>query len=87
MPDGRLLDDALLTPLKEGMIRFRYVILAGEGISGYRLCTWVSFVTVVPYIAAVGLVLLAAGVLVAAVMDMIPPLVGLLCQTYVFYES
>jgi len=44
-------------------------------------------VTVVPYIAAVGLVLLAAGVLVAAVMDMIPPLVGLLCQTYVFYES
>jgi hypothetical protein len=85
----QLLDDAVLTPLREGATKFRLITQATGpvGIDGYRLCTWVSFVTVVPYMAAIGALTLVAGVLIVAAMDMLPPLVALVCQTYVFYES
>lgn len=85
----QLLDDAVLTPLREGATKFRLITQATGpvGIDGYRLCTWVSFVTVVPYMAAIGALTLVTGVLIVAAMDMLPPLVALVCQTYVFYES
>jgi len=87
----QLLDDTMLVPLQEGMARFQLVTTARgqqQGIiAGYRLCTWVSFVTVVPYFALLGAVALVGGVLIVAAMDMLPPLVGLVLQTYVFYES
>ena len=86
----QLLDDTMLVPLQEGMTRFRLVTTARgqqQVIAGYRLCTWVSFVTVVPYLALLGAVALVGGVLIVAAMDMLPPLVGLVLQTYVFYES
>jgi hypothetical protein len=37
--------------------------------------------------AAIGALTLVTGVLIVAAMDMLPPLVALVCQTYVFYES
>ena len=82
-----LFDEHVGEPLKRGMARFLTIIGRGDDLAGYRLCTWVSFITVVPVLALVGSVFLIGGVLLAAGMDLLPPLIGLLCQSYVFYES
>jgi hypothetical protein len=81
------LDDLLLAPLQRSMARFQSILRKGEDIGAYQLCTWVSFITVVPVLALLGSALLLVGVLTVAIMDLLPPFVGLVCQSYVFYES
>jgi len=82
-----VLDDNLLTPLQQAMTRFEPLIASGANLDGHRLCTWVSFITAVPVLALVGSVFLIGGVLVVACMDLLPPLIGFVCQSAVFYES
>ena len=82
-----VLDDNLLTPLQQAMARFEPLIASGADLDGHRLCTWVSFITAVPVLALVGSVFLIGGVLVVAGMDLLPPLIGFVCQSAVFYES
>jgi hypothetical protein len=69
------------------MARFEPLIASGADLDGHRLCTWVSFITAVPVLALVGSVFLIGGVLVVAGMDLLPPLIGFVCQSAVFYES
>jgi hypothetical protein len=42
---------------------------------------------VVPVLFLAGSALLVGGVLVAVIADLLPPLIGLVCQSAVFYES
>ena len=81
------LDDLILRPAQLAMARFQLVVQRNEDLAAYRLCTWVSFITVVPILALLGSFLLVLGVLIVAAMDLLPPLVAFVCQTYVFYES
>jgi hypothetical protein len=81
------LDSLILKPVQLAMGRFQLVLRGGEDLAAYRLCTWVSFVTVVPVLALLGSFLLVLGVLIVAAMDLLPPLVAFFCQTSVFYES
>jgi hypothetical protein len=80
------LDALLWDPAREAMARFQPVIRGGSA-AGHRLCTWVSFVTVVPIVV----LLLASATIVTAVglaaIDLLPSLVALLCQAFVFYEA
>jgi hypothetical protein len=80
------LDALLWNPAREAMARFQTVIRGGSS-AGHRLCTWVSFVTVVPLVA----LLLASATIVTAVglaaVDLLPSLVSLMCQAFVFYEA
>ena len=82
-----ILDDLLWTPAREAMARFSNIIQRGDDLAGHRLCTWVSFITSVPVIALIGSFALVSGALVAAVMDMLPPMISLVCQAAVFYEA
>jgi hypothetical protein len=82
-----ILDDQLWTPAREAMDRFSNIIQRGDDLAGHRLCTWVSFITSVPVIALIGSFALVGGALVAAVMDMLPPMISLVCQAAVFYEA
>jgi hypothetical protein len=81
------LDENLVTPLQQAMARFEPLIASGANLDGHRLCTWVSFITAVPVLALLGSVFLVGGVLVVACMDLLPPLIGFVCQSAVFYES
>jgi hypothetical protein len=81
------LDENLVTPLQQAMARFEPLIASGANLDGHRLCTWVSFITAVPVLALLGSVFLIGGVLVVACMDLLPPLIGFVCQSAVFYES
>jgi hypothetical protein len=86
-PSGvALLDENLWNPAREAMARFQRVVAAGD-LAGHRVCTWVSFVTVIPILA---LLLSASAILVADVLaglDVLPSLVMLVCQAVVFYET
>ena len=86
-PSGvALLDENLWNPAREAMARFQRVVAAGD-LAGHRVCTWVSFVTVIPILA---LLLSASAILVAVVLaglDVLPSLVMLVCQAVVFYET
>ena len=82
------LDDLILIPLTQGMARFQgRIAFKTLNLDGLRVCTWVSFVSVTPLLALFGSFLLVAGVLVVAAMDLLPALVALVCQAFVFYES
>ena len=82
------LDELVWTPLTQGMAAFQARTRAkGLNLDGFRVCTWVSFVSVTPLLALLGSLLLIAGVLVIAAMDLLPALVALVCQAFVFYES
>jgi ABC-type proline/glycine betaine transport system permease subunit len=63
------------------------VITSGRNLAGHRLCTWVSFITAVPVLALLGSAVLLISAVFIAVVDMLPPLIALVCQTYVFYEA
>ena len=81
-----LLDENLWTPAREAMARFQKVIQGGD-LAGHRVCTGVSFVTVIPILA---LLLSATAIFTAVVLaalDTLPTLVTLVCQAVVFYET
>lgn len=81
-----MIDSLVWSPLRIAANQFNAVI-ATEELAGHRLCTWVSFVTTTPALAAVvlGFVLLSA--LVAALLDLVPLIVAFVCQMYIFYGS
>ena len=79
-------DTLLWKPFQESLGKFHTIVQSGD-LSGHRLCTWVSFITVVPVLAAViGLLVLAAA-LATALLDLFPALVTFISQLYVFYET
>ena len=80
-------DEYVLEPIRVAVGRAESTILYSESLAGHRLCTWVSFITTVPALALVGLASVVATALAIAAMDMLPPLVDLVCQTAVFYET
>jgi hypothetical protein len=82
-----VLDEYVLEPLRTATGRAKSTIQLLDSLAGHRLCTWVSFITAVPVLAAAALVSVAATALVIAAMDMLPSLVDLVCQTAVFYEA
>jgi hypothetical protein len=79
-------DDLLWDPARESMRAFQQVIRSGD-VAGHRLCTWVSFVTVVPLLALLASATVLAAALVVTILDLLPTLVTLVCQALVFYES
>ena len=82
-----LFDEQIRTPWQQAVQRSLGVIAGGVGLDGHRLCTWVSFITAVPVLFLIASAFVIFGVLVAVVMDLLPPLIGLVCQSAVFYES
>jgi hypothetical protein len=80
------LDDLLWDPAREAMARFQPVLESGD-VAAHRLCTWVSFVTVVPILAALVTAVLALFAALGAALELLPALLGLVCQAAVFYES
>ena len=79
-------DTLLWKPFQESLGKFHTIVQSGD-LSGHRLCTWVSFITVVPVLAAViGLLVLAAA-LATALLDLFPALVTFISQLHVFYET
>ena len=86
-PSGLVfLDTWLWDPLRTAMAR-AYQRVLYEDPTPHRVCTWVSFIWVVPLLALVVGVLVVAGAVLAFVFDLLPSLVTFLCQLYVFYES
>lgn len=79
--------DPLWTPLQSSMVHFGKVVRSGRGLAGHRLCTWVSFVTATPVLALLVTSVVVASALAVMVIDMIPPVVALFCQLYVFYTT
>jgi len=82
-----LLDEQIREPWQQAVRRSLALIDAGEALDGHRLCTWVSFITVVPVLFLITSVFVILAVLINAVMDLLPPLIALVCQSAVFYES
>ena len=86
-PSGLVfLDTWLWDPLREAMAR-AYQRVMYEDTTPYRVCTWVSFIWVVPLLALVVAIVVVAGAVLAFVCDLLPSLIAFLCQLYVFYES
>lgn len=81
-----LLDENLWTPAREAMARFQKVIQGGD-LAGHRVCTGVSFVTVIPILALVLSTTAIFTAVVLAALDTLPTLVTLVCQAVVFYET
>jgi hypothetical protein len=79
--------DALVwIPMLDALARANAVVRSG-GLAGHRLCTWVSFILVVPALAlAIGVIVVASAVL-TGVLDLLPALVAFLGQLFVFYDS
>lgn len=79
-------DTLVWKPFVESLEKF-HTIVESQDLSGHRLCTWVSFITVVPILAVVVAVLVLAAALTTALLDLFPVLVTFLSQLYVFYET
>jgi hypothetical protein len=79
-------DSLVWQPMLDALAQAHAAVLAG-GLAGRRLCTWVSFIMVVPVLAlAIGGLVVASAVL-TGLFDLLPALVAFLGQLYVFYES
>jgi len=83
----QVVDENLWAPMQQAIARSLLVITSGRNLAGHRLCTWVSFITAVPVLALLGSAVLLISAVFIAVVDMLPPLIALVCQTYVFYEA
>ena len=79
-------DSLVWKPMLESLAQAHAAVLAGE-LAGHRLCTWVSFIMVVPVLAlTIGAIVVASAVL-TGLFDLLPALVAFLGQLYVFYDS
>lgn len=84
-----VLDAAVWGPLRAAIARFERVVSTPgpAGLAGYRLCTWVSFVTATPALAALGAGAVLAGAACMALLDLLPASLAFAGQMYVFYTS
>ena len=84
-----LLDTLLWTPLHDALGRSDTLVTTTEPshLAGYRLCTWVSFITTVPILALAGAALVLASAVCFAALDLIPPALAFTAQLYVFYTA
>ena len=84
-----VLDAVAWTPVREAVARFERVVSAPgrEGLAGHRLCTWVSFVTATPALAALGGGVVLASAACMAALDLVPSTVAFVGQLYVFYTA
>ena len=80
-------DENLWIPFRQSVDRFLPLIASGRDLAGHRLCTWVSFITVVPVLFLAGSAFLIGGVLVGVFTDLLPSVITVVCQSAVFYES
>jgi hypothetical protein len=84
-----VLDAAVWGPLRAAIARFERVVSTPgpAGLAGHRLCTWVSFVTATPALAALGAGAVLAGAACMAMLDLLPASLAFMGQMYVFYTS
>lgn len=84
-----LLDALVWTPLHDALARSDTVVntATSEHLAGYRLCTWVSFITTVPVLAVAGAAAVLASAVCIATLDVIPSTVTFAAQLYVFYTA
>jgi hypothetical protein len=84
-----VLDAAAWGPLRAAIARFERVVSTPgpAGLAGHRLCTWVSFVTATPALAALGAGAVLAGAVCMALLDLLPASLAFAGQMYVFYTS
>jgi hypothetical protein len=87
-PSGEGYFDSLIwNRLRSAMAEAQKIISTRPDLAAWRMCTWVTFIWVVPAIVIlVGITVIASAVL-AFVFDLLPALVTFLGQAYVFYES
>lgn len=79
-------DTLLWKPFLDGLDKF-YTIVLSKDLAGHRLCTWVSFITVIPVLSAIIGFVVVLTALVTALVDLLPALVAFFSQLYIFYES
>lgn len=85
-------DISLWTPLRGALARFHPVVTRTDpdgvaDLAGYRVCTWVSFVTVTPLLAVAGLGTVLASALCMALLDLVPSIIAFSGQMFLFYTS
>jgi hypothetical protein len=81
------LDAVAWGPLRRAIERSERVIALGTPLAGHRLCTWVSFVTATPALAALAAAAVLAGAAAVALLDLVPSTVAFMGQLYVFYTA
>ena len=87
-PTGEGYFDALVwDPLRAAMNQSQAVVLSQRSLAAHRVCTWVTFIWVVPILAVLVGILVVASAVLAALFDLLPSLVMFLAQAFVFYES
>ena len=79
-------DTLLWKPFLDGLDKF-YTIVLSKDLACHRLCTWVSFITVIPVLSAIIGFVVVLTALVTALVDLLPALVAFFSQLYIFYES
>ena len=81
-----LVDSLFWMPLRAALERAGAVVDGGTAshLAGHRLCTWVSFVQVIPIIGMVAIVLLAAWAVWVATLELVPSVVAFLGQLWIF---
>jgi hypothetical protein len=80
------LDAVAWTRLRRAIERSEHVVRHAP-LAGHRLCTWVSFVTATPVLAALGGAAVLAGAACMALLDLVPSVVAFTGQLYVFYAA
>ena len=85
-------DIIVWNPLRDALTRFYSVVIRTDAaavadLAGYRVCTWVSFVTATPILAAAGLAAVLASALCMALLDLVPSAIAFSGQMYMFYTS
>jgi hypothetical protein len=76
-------DTLLWKPFLDGLDKF-YTIVLSKDLAGHRLCTWVSFITVIPVLSAIIGFVVVLTALVTALVDLLPALVAFFSQLYIF---
>jgi hypothetical protein len=82
-----IIDSIAWTPARTAMQRFVKVVDSESGLAGYRLCTWVSFVTATPVLALLLLAVVLTNAVLASLLDLIPSIIAFYGQLYIFYKS
>ena len=80
--------DNLWTPAGHAMQRFQAVMLApGYEPAGYRVCTWVTWITITPWLLLALSVLVTGLAVLEGVLALIPGLVEVTCRAFALFMT
>jgi hypothetical protein len=82
-----VVDEVAWGPLRAALERAERAVTAGQAMDARRLCTWVSFVTATPALAALAACGVLAGAAAMAALDLVPSLVAFVGQLFVFVSA